>query len=79
MLFCPICSNCLLVEKGSKNFHLFCKTCDYSFPIIRKVKNTIKLSTKQVDDVLGGKEAWENVQQTEGNILKILTLELFFS
>jgi len=24
---------------------------------------------KEVDDVLGGKEAWENVDSTEGNIV----------
>ena len=27
---------------------------------------------KEVDDVLGGKEAWENVDSTEGNVMKII-------
>jgi len=71
MIFCPICSNCLLIEKGPRNFQFFCKTCDYTFPIMNKVKNVINLKAKQVDDVLGGKEAWENVDQTSGMIIMI--------
>jgi len=66
MIFCPICANCLLIEKGSKSFQFFCKTCDYTFPVMKKVENHIKLQPKQVDDVLGGKDAWNNVDQTDG-------------
>ena len=72
MIFCPICANCLLIERGAKsNYQFFCKTCDYTFPVMKKVSNVIKLQTKQVDDVLGGKEAWKNVDQTDGIFLII--------
>ena len=66
MIFCPICANCLLIEGSSKSVQFFCKTCEYTFPVMKKVKNQIKLQPKQVDDVLGGKEAWKNVDQTDG-------------
>jgi hypothetical protein len=31
-----------------------------------QVSKHLKLAKKQVDDVLGGEEAWKNVQKTEG-------------
>ena len=66
MLFCPICGNCLLINKGSSEFRFFCTSCEYFYPIKYKIKNEIQLETKEVDDILGGKEAWENVEQTTG-------------
>lgn len=43
----------------------FCQTCPYLFQINEKVEKKVPLQRKQVDDVLGGDEAWENVDQTE--------------
>lgn len=43
----------------------FCQTCPYLFQIADKVEKKVPLQRKQVDDVLGGDEAWENVDQTE--------------
>lgn len=43
----------------------FCQTCPYLFQINDKVEKKVPLQRKQVDDVLGGDEAWENVDQTE--------------
>ena len=43
----------------------FCQTCPYLFQIHDKVEKKVPLQRKQVDDVLGGDEAWENVDQTE--------------
>ncbi|RLN95569.1 hypothetical protein BBJ28_00011427 [Nothophytophthora sp. Chile5] len=43
----------------------FCQTCPYLFQITDKVEKKVPLQRKQVDDVLGGDEAWENVDQTE--------------
>ena len=43
----------------------FCQTCPYLFQINDKVEKKVPLQRKQVDDVLGGAEAWENVDQTE--------------
>lgn len=74
MIFCPICSNCLLIERGALNLQFFCKTCEYTFPVMKEVKNVIQLQTKQVDDVLGGKDAWKNVDQTDGKLIETLIL-----
>ena len=71
MQFCPICANCLLIENNSNKFRLICLTCQYVYPITRNITNVITMRPKQVDDVLGGKEAWENVDQTEGESLFI--------
>lgn len=47
----------------------FCQTCPYLFQINEKVEKKVPLQRKQVDDVLGGDEAWENVDQTEGTLV----------
>eukprot|EP01017_Pseudomicrothorax_dubius_P011997 TRINITY_DN1466_c0_g1_i2.p1 TRINITY_DN1466_c0_g1~~TRINITY_DN1466_c0_g1_i2.p1 ORF type:complete len:108 (+),score=6.06 TRINITY_DN1466_c0_g1_i2:140-463(+) len=66
MNFCPLCANCLMIEKTSRGEFAFrCLTCPYVYQIRQKVKSSIHLETKVVDDILGGKEAWENVDQTE--------------
>ncbi|XP_065844239.1 DNA-directed RNA polymerase III subunit RPC10-like [Oscarella lobularis] len=63
-LYCPLCGNILVVEDGQESFQFACSTCPY-------VHNMSKLSSrtypkmKEVDDVLGGKAAWENVDSTE--------------
>ncbi|KAG3148406.1 hypothetical protein PI124_g10463 [Phytophthora idaei] len=65
MHFCPSCGNILLVEPDSDGMRFFCQTCPYLFQINDKVEKKVPLQRKQVDDVLGGDEAWENVDQTE--------------
>ncbi|CAO3659500.1 unnamed protein product [Umbelopsis vinacea] len=64
MLFCPSCANILLVDsEGGQAFN--CQTCPYTFQI-RDVHTSRKdLKRKEVDDVLGGAAAWENVDSTE--------------
>ncbi len=65
MLFCPTCANLLLIEKTHmSDFRFFCKTCPYVFVVTRTFEKVTVLARKEVDDVLGGKEAWENVDQT---------------
>lgn len=49
----------------SDGMRFFCQTCPYLFQINDKVEKKVPLQRKQVDDVLGGDEAWENVDQTE--------------
>ena len=65
MLFCPTCSNILLTEKTLNDFRFFCKTCPYIFRVQKQFENKMKLERKEVDDVLGGEEAWRNVDNTE--------------
>ena len=71
MLFCPTCANLLLIEKSNSifvagaggEFRFFCKTCPYVFVVARSFEKKMALSRKEVDDVMGGKEAWEHVDQ----------------
>lgn len=44
----------------------FCQTCPYLYQIETRIEKHVQLQRKQVDDVLGGDEAWDNVDQTEG-------------
>ena len=64
MLFCPTCGNLLLVDTGASS-QFFCQTCPYVYTITTKLSRKIKLNRKQVDDVLGGDEAWDNVDQSD--------------
>jgi len=65
MLFCPTCGNMLLLAAEGR-VAFFCQTCPYVFAVNRKMKKTTELERKQVDDVLGGDDAWKNVDQTQG-------------
>ncbi|KAI8896920.1 hypothetical protein BC833DRAFT_595651 [Globomyces pollinis-pini] len=64
MYFCPICSNVLLLDNGGEN-KLFCQSCPYICRIDKPLTNKTKFTAKQVDDVLGGAQAWDNVDSTE--------------
>ncbi|ETV88578.1 transcription factor S [Aphanomyces astaci] len=65
MHFCPTCGNLLMVEPDSDGMRFCCQTCPYIFKINQKVETKVPLQRKKVDDVLGGDEAWENVDQTD--------------
>lgn len=67
MRFCPICSNILLVEPGQSSFRFCCQTCPYVSNITKKISKTMKLKRKEVDDVLGGDEAWAAANKTTSN------------
>lgn len=64
MQFCPICSNLLLVEDGGAGYRFCCQTCPYVSAITRKLSKTMKLRRKEVDDVLGGEDAWAAANRT---------------
>jgi len=64
MKFCPICSNLLLVETGPSGLRFCCQTCPYVSNITSRISKTLVLKRKEVDDVLGGDEAWDNVDKT---------------
>lgn len=66
VFFCPTCGNILLTEHGpSSSLRLFCRTCPYIFNVNQKITSRVTLQRKQIDDVLGGEEAWKNVDQTD--------------
>ncbi|CAM6023129.1 unnamed protein product [Sphagnum balticum] len=66
MEFCPTCANLLLIENArmGKPLRFFCPTCPYIFPIERKISKKLVLKQKEVADVLGGEDAWKNVDRT---------------
>lgn len=70
LMFCPTCGNLLGVEEGPSCFRFACRTCPYVFNIRRKVSSKTYPKLKEVDDVLGGAAAWENVDSTEANCPK---------
>lgn len=45
-----------------------CPTCPYKWIITQQISMRTHLERKQVDDVLGGDEAWANVDQTDGEL-----------
>lgn len=65
--YCPTCANMLLVEltEANRNLQYYCQTCPYVYSIDRQITKQAPLVKKQVDDVLGGDEAWKNVQKTD--------------
>ncbi len=78
MQFCPICSNLLLVEEGYAGFRFCCQTCPYISAITKKVSKTMKLKRKEVDDVLGGEDAWAAANRTTANCPYCDNTEAFF-
>uniref|UniRef100_A0A7S3GG99 DNA-directed RNA polymerase III subunit RPC10 n=1 Tax=Palpitomonas bilix TaxID=652834 RepID=A0A7S3GG99_9EUKA len=58
--FCPLCANILLVEHHNDELRLFCQTCPFVYKMQSSHKSRVVLQKKEVDDVFGGEEAWEN-------------------
>lgn len=73
-VFCPTCANLLMIENASENLRFYCKTCPYIFNIKEKVTSKTSIEKKKIDDILGGKQAWETVEKTEGLFCFLLSL-----
>ncbi|KAJ9598288.1 hypothetical protein L9F63_011028 [Diploptera punctata] len=65
LMFCPTCANTLGVEEGLNCLRFSCNTCPYIYNISRHMGIKIYPKLKEVDDVLGGAAAWDNVDSTE--------------
>jgi len=67
LTFCPTCATLLLVEEviGGTGLRFFCNTCAYVYDIDTKIGRELKVDCKEVEDVLGGEEAWDKVDKTE--------------
>jgi DNA-directed RNA polymerase subunit M/transcription elongation factor TFIIS len=75
---CPTCSNMLRVSKvppgdpttedyvGQNRFE--CLTCPYHFVINKRYFERKYMKKKEVEDILGGKGAWDNVDKTQGTL-----------
>ena len=67
LLFCPLCGGLLLVSCNDSGAFK-CRSCAYSFPVSEGAAyaSRVELKRKTVDDVLGGEDAWKNVDATDG-------------
>lgn len=85
ILVCPYCSNALTVSRseGTVDFpsgqnRLECRTCPYQYLINQRWFERKEMKRKEVDDVLGGRDAWANVDKTEGVLFLLVWLGLGF-
>ncbi|KAF2114429.1 hypothetical protein BDV96DRAFT_96852 [Lophiotrema nucula] len=74
LLFCPSCSNMLRVsrippgdpstqnDEGNNRFE--CQTCPYQYVLNRRYYERKTMKRKEEGDILGGKDAWKNVDTT---------------
>ncbi|XP_019881680.1 DNA-directed RNA polymerase III subunit RPC10 [Aethina tumida] len=63
--FCPYCNNLLFVEESGGKLQFTCNLCPVYFPIKSNIVYRNHYKLKEIDDVLGGAEAWKNVDSTE--------------
>ncbi|KAF2091145.1 hypothetical protein K490DRAFT_62467 [Saccharata proteae CBS 121410] len=79
LLFCPACSNSLTVSRvpddpndpnnsGKNRFE--CRSCPYQYVLDRRYYERKAMKRKEVEDVLGGKDAWNNVDTVEAMCVK---------
>ena len=64
MHFCPVCGNLLLLEEGVNGMRFVCPICVYVNDVTKMHASSVKIKKKQADDILGGDDAWENVDRT---------------
>ena len=77
LTFCPTCANLLLLERGAADastsgagagvggaVRLRCASCPYAYDVVDGVKQRVDARKKTVDEVLGGDDAWRNVDKT---------------
>ena len=74
-IVCPACSNVLTVSRvpalqdgqsASRN-RFECRTCPYQYVLDRRYYERKPMKRKEVEDVMGGRGAWDNVDQTESS------------
>ena len=88
LTFCPTCGNVLLLDADASGSHassssscavrLTCNACDYAYDVTRGVKQKVAHRRKRVDDVLGGDDAWKNVDRTRVDCPKCDGTEAYF-
>ncbi len=78
MHFCPCCGNLLLIEEASGGSRFCCPTCAYTHNIVTVYETKTVMARKQVDDILGGESAWENVDRTSATCPHCGNKEAFF-
>ena len=54
-----------MIEEGPDRYRWGCNTCPYIYNVTKKMIFSHYPAMKEVDDVLGGSAAWENVDATD--------------
>lgn len=78
LMFCPTCGNLLGVEEGKSCLRFACRTCPYIYNIRKRVSSRSYPKLKEVDDVLGGAAAWENVDSMQATCPKCEHARAYF-
>ncbi|KAL9939507.1 hypothetical protein V8E36_001324 [Tilletia maclaganii] len=80
MMFCKSCGNMLTVSRESGSNKWVCPSCPYEYAIMPQAQITqkVKLTRKQVDDVMGGEDQWKNVDKTRAHCPKCDNEEAYF-
>ncbi|KAI9682942.1 MAG: RNA polymerase III C11 subunit [Trizodia sp. TS-e1964] len=72
LIFCPACSNLLIPSRAQVSVdhpeginRLECQSCPYHFLLQKRYVDRTYMKRKEVEDVMGGPGAWDNVDQTE--------------
>ena len=78
MHFCPRDGALLMIECFEGSMRFFCQLCPYTYKVVRPIVYEVKLERKAVDDVMGGEEAWANVDQTEVICPKCANTQAYF-
>ena len=58
-------------ENDDYGHSFVCRTCPYEFIVDKEYYSRRESKLKQVDDIMGGAAAWENVDQTNGISSKV--------
>lgn len=61
----PSGSWCAVGDDATSSNALLCETCPYSYVVRQPLIKSVRLARREADDVLGGDEAWENVQKAD--------------
>lgn len=70
MYFCPSCANMLLIDESIGGNSLSCQTCPYIYKIQDPLSQKKQFTRKTLDDILGGQDQWENVDQADATCPK---------
>ena len=66
LLFCPRCANLCLLRQDHDGTKLWCRTCPYVYRVLQRYASKgAPLKKKQMQDVLGGADAWKDVATTD--------------
>ena len=79
---CPHCNNTLTVSRSAYTAdnptgqnRLECRTCPYQFLLDKAYFERKEMKRKEVEDVMGGKEAWEGVDKMDGEFDDVFGIE----